>query len=136
MVITRFDKMQGAQQPFQAEWDVCDQQFEAEIIEDPYTGQVLINTNLEQALIETEVGRIANQIVFDVKPAGYKASSYQLESGKYVLQSFLDKENFYDTFRTRKQDKARYGTGVWFTGLRYDIEFIPTYEKQTVETEL
>ncbi len=71
--------------------------------------------------------------MFDVKPLGYNVNSQQLESSKYILQSFIDKENFYDTYRTWKQDKARYGTAIWFTGIRFQVEYIPQYTEQDVD---
>jgi hypothetical protein len=49
------------------------------------------------------------------------------------LRAFLEKENAHREFRTFKQDKARYGTGIFFTGIRYDTYFISKAEDQKVK---
>lgn len=128
--------MLGIRSPYAQEWDIDDAQFDAVLVEDENTGQLQMNANIEQALIQTEVGRTANQLVFDVKPLSYTTNVQQLESAKYILQSFIDKEDFYDTYRTWKQDKARYGTGIWFTGLRFEVEYIPEYAPQDVDENI
>lgn len=69
MVITRFDKMLGVRSIFEDEWDIDDAQFDAAIFEDPTTGQLMVNVNLEQSLIEMDLGRTSDKFVFDVRPA-------------------------------------------------------------------
>lgn len=43
------------------------------------------------------------------------------------MNYFLDKEQRYSENRRRKIDKAKYGTGIWYTGIRMNIDVIPTY---------
>lgn len=136
MVCNRFDNMKGQRWFFEDEWDICDQQFRAPLFTDPYTGTVIVNSNIEQNLIEAEIGRTSGSLNFDVKPSGYNTNTEQLESARYALQYYIDKENWYDERRTFRQDKARYGTAVFYTGLRNEIRIVPKFKKQKIEVEL
>jgi hypothetical protein len=51
--------MQSSRSEFETEWDLCDLQFKAESYEDPVTGRFMYNDDMEQSLIEMEVGRTA-----------------------------------------------------------------------------
>ena len=133
-VKNRLAKMKSARSEFEWEWDLCDLQFAAESYEDPTTWRFIYNDDMEQALIEQEVWRTAWEIIFDVKPSTYDTDIEKLESSKYVLRSFLDKENAYREFRTFKQDKARYWTGIFFTGLRYEAYNISKVDDQEVDS--
>lgn len=130
----RLHAMKSARVEFDEEWDMCDLQFDANSYEDPVTGRFIYNDDMEQSLIEQEVGRTAGEIIFDVKPSSYETDVNALEASKYVLRSFLDKENAHGEFRTFKQDKGRYGTAIFYTGLRYDAYFMSQVEKQSVDT--
>ena len=135
-VLTRYDKMDSERQNFESDWDTCDIQFNANTFEDPITGELIVNINIEQQLQDVELGRTSADLVFDVKPAGYRVNTQNLESSKYILQSFIDKECFYDEYRTFKADKFRYGTGIWFTGLRFDVEYVQEYAKDDIEAQI
>lgn len=126
----RFDDMRSERANFEQEWDVCDAQFAAEVIEDN-DGKLLINDTMEQDLIEQYVGRTAGDIIYDVKPDPYNANIEQVESAKYILDNFLDRENFYKEHRYFRIDKAKYGTGIYYTGLRLEIDEVPEYKEGT-----
>lgn len=129
-LIERFDDMRSERENFEAERDVCDAQFAAEVIEDN-DGKLLINDTMEQDLIEQYVGRTAGDLVYDVKPDPYNANVAQVESAKYILDNFLDRENFYKEKRYFRIDKAKYGTGIYYTGLRLEIDEVPEYKEDT-----
>jgi len=135
-VLTRYDRMSSERQNFEWDWDMCDVQFMANTFEDPVTWELIVNCNIEQQLQDIELGRTSADLVFDVKPAGYRVNTQNLESAKYILQSFIDKENFYDEYRTFKATKSLYWTGVWFTGLRFEIEYNQEYAKDDIEAQI
>lgn len=128
----RLTSMQTARAEFETERDLCDLQFNAESYEDPVTGRFMYNDDMEQSLIEMEVGRTAWEIIFDVKPSTYDTDIEKLEASKHILRAFLEKENAYREVRTFKQDKARYGTGIFFTWIKYDTYYIAKAQDQTV----
>lgn len=128
--------MQSARSQFETERDLCDLQFNAESYEDPVTGRFMYNDDMEQSLIEMEVGRTAWEIIFDVKPSTYDTDIEKLEASKHVLRAFLEKENAYREIRTFKQDKARYWTGIFFTWIRYDTYYIAKAEDQKVSDSM
>ena len=131
LVNMRFEKMRGERTPFDREWDLCDKQFDADVkIDDE--GKERLNTNIEQSLIEWDVGSTSNDLVFDVKPDGYDTNVQQLEASKHVLKYFIEKEDFKAEYRTFKQDKSRYGTAVFGTGLRCDIDYVAKYNEKDV----
>lgn len=128
----RLTDMRSARAEFDLEFDLADLQFNADSYEDPVTGRFMYNDDMEQSLIEMEVGRTSWEIIFDVKPSSYDVDIQQLEASKHILRSFLEKENSNREFRTFKQDKGRYGTGIFFTGVRYDSYFMSKVEDQEV----
>jgi len=65
--------------------------------------------------------------VFDVKPDGYRVDVQKLETARYILDFFLDKESFHKEYRNWRMDKAKYGTSVFYTGIRLEIEEIPMF---------
>lgn len=67
--MTRYDKMDSERSNFEADWDTCDIQFNANTFEDPITGELIVNINIEQQLQDVELGRTSADLVFDVKPA-------------------------------------------------------------------
>jgi hypothetical protein len=116
--------MDGQRKKFEADWNISDLQVQADVFEDNQ-GKLIVNTPVEADLIETVVGRNAGNLSFDIKPM-QEADVDQLQSARYILQYFLDKENFYLEKRNREYDKAKYGTAVFYCGLTMEIESIPT----------
>ena len=53
--LTRLDAMRTEREVRMREREICDQQYEAPIIEDPITGKININNPLESNLIEMEL---------------------------------------------------------------------------------
>jgi hypothetical protein len=87
----RFNEMDAERSNWIQERETCDAQYEAEVYEDNM-GKVNINNPLEQDLVEMETGRTAGRPVFDVIPDPYDPNPEQVDTAKYVLDSFLDRE--------------------------------------------
>ena len=49
--------MDSERQNFESDWDTCDIQFNANTFEDPITGELIVNINIEQQLQDVELGR-------------------------------------------------------------------------------
>lgn len=90
--------------------------------------KLYVNDNMEQNLTEMELGRTAWLPVFDVKPDWYKTDTQVLETSRYILDYFLDKEMFYKEYRDWKMWKAKYGTAVFYTGIRLEIDKVPKFD--------
>lgn len=123
----RISDMKAERDKFLPEWDMCDIQYEAEVYEDNFW-KLYVNDNMEQNLTEMELGRTAWLPVFDVKPDWYKTDTQILETSRYILDYFLDKEMFYKEYRDWKMWKAKYGTAVFYTGIRLEIDKIPKFD--------
>jgi len=68
--------------------------------------------------------------LYDIVPDGYRADVKKLETARYVLEYFIDKEKRWTENRRWKMDKSKYGTGIFFTGIRQDIDIVPTYKEK------
>lgn len=123
----RISDMKAERDKFLPEWDMCDIQYEAEVYEDNFW-KLYVNDNMEQNLTEMELGRTAWLPVFDIKPDWYKTDTQILETSRYILDYFLDKEMFYKEYRDWKMWKAKYGTAVFYTGIRLEIDKIPKFD--------
>lgn len=134
-VLTRYNDMKSERDRFLNEWDICDLQFEAETYEDNF-GKLYVNNPIEQNLIEMELGRTSGLPLYDVVPDGYRADVKMLETAKYILEYYLEKEQRWKENRKRKMDKAKYGTGIFFTGIRQDINIVPTYKEKDQESTI
>lgn len=74
--------------------------------------------------------------MFDVKSSGYRVNVQQLESGKFALQYYIDKEDWYSEWRTFRQDKGRYGSAVFYTGIRNEISVQPMFKKSKIAPQI
>lgn len=54
----------------------------------------------------------------------------ELETAKYILSYYIEKEERWKENRQWKMDKSKYGTGIFFTGIRMDIEIVPQYKEK------
>lgn len=61
---------------------------------------------------------------FDVKPDPFTPNIQEVEASKYVLDEFLDRENFYKQQMLADQRGEQYGTRVLYDGLRMEIQTI------------
>lgn len=122
----RINDMKSVREPFLAEWTMCDDQYAAEIYEDN-RGKLYVNNKMEQGLMEFELGRTAWLPAFDVKPDWYRVDVQKLEASRYTLDYFLDKEMFYKEHRAWRIDKGIYGTGIFYTGIRMEVDTVPVY---------
>ncbi len=123
----RIEDMKTERDKFLSERDICDLQYEAEVYEDN-RGKLYVNTPMEQWLVEMELWRTAGLPIFDVKPDWFRTDIQKLETARYILDFFLDKENFHKEYRYWRTDKAKYGTGIFYTGIRLEIEEIPLFD--------
>jgi hypothetical protein len=102
---------------------MCEEQVASPMSEDN-EGKPIINPQTEQTLIEMYVGRNAGDLKFDVKPYEKAISIQDLQASKYVLDFFLNRENFWKELQVRDYDKAKYGTAVRYCGLRMESETV------------
>ena len=75
---------------------------------------------VEQNLIEIYMGRTNGKISYDIIPDS-ETNIEELYPTKYALQFFLDgneKDNFWKENKKFRNYKAKYGTGILFTGMR------------------
>ena len=93
-------------------------------------GQLQVIPNLENNLIEIYMGRTNGKVNFEIVPDG-QANVDELQPAKYALQFYLDgndKDNFWKENRKFRYWKSKYGTGVFYTGIRaykdyrYEVE--------------
>lgn len=131
--IRRINDMLADREPFMSERDTCDLQYEANVYEDNY-GNLHVNTPLEQNLIEMELWRTSWLPVYDVLADWYKVDVQKLETSRFVLDYFLDKEDRHKEWRSFRFDKAKYGTGIFFTGISMDICVVPEYKEDTAQS--
>ena len=132
----RFNAMDADRKNRDREWTICDEQYEASISENQVTGQVNINNPLEATLSEMDLWRTAGRPNFDVTPDPYDPNPEEVEVWKYVLDSFLDREWFVKEYRSRRLDKGIYGTGILYTGLRYEQVSYMWYGKDEKENQV
>lgn len=125
-ILKREQDMRAERDRFLDERSTCDLQYEAETYEDDF-GNLYVNSCMEQNLMEMELGRTSGMPLFDVQPDGYRADVQKLETARYVLSYFLDKEQWYKENRRRKMDKGKYGSWIFFTGIRMEIDVVPEY---------
>lgn len=105
------------------EWKVCEEQYIAPTAEDN-EGNFVPNSLMEQNTIEMELWRRAGMPKFDVKPDPFTANIAEAEAAKYVLDNFLDRENFYKQQMEADQRGEIYGTRVFYTWLRMEREIV------------
>lgn len=122
----RIEDMKNERYQFLSERDICDLQYEAEVYEDNF-GKLYVNTPMEQWLLEMELWRTSGLPIFDVKPDWYRADVQKLETARYTLDFFLDKENFHKEYRYWRTDKGKYGTAIFYTGIRLEIDEVPIF---------
>ncbi len=122
----RIEDMKNERDQFLSERDICDLQYEAEVYEDNF-GKLYVNTPMEQWLLEMELWRTSGLPVFDVKPDWYRTDIQKLETARYTLDFFLDKESFYKEYRYWRADKGKYGTSIFYTWIRLEIDEIPVF---------
>jgi len=103
----RLDEMRQERGQHEYYWDLADAQYEADVVEDE-NNKLLANSKMEQNLVEFELGRTDDSLVYDVEPGGYEVDTQRLVASKHVLTNFLDTENFYTEWRKFRHDKAIY----------------------------
>ena len=93
MVIERLARMSEERKKIEPEWITSEQQIDAPSYVDN-DGKILYNSQVEQSLCEQYVGRVNNQIYFDMKPEE-EADAAEIFASQKIVNYFLEKENFY-----------------------------------------
>lgn len=122
--IKRLQSMRTKREPFDVAWDLYEKQNKAESF---YDNDWVLNVNvpLEKTLKEIYMGRTEWKIPFDIIP-DWQANVEELQPAKYALNYFLDwneKDNFWKENRNLRDNKATYGSGIFFTGIRNYKDF-------------
>jgi hypothetical protein len=116
----RFFKMRTERTKLESEWTTSEQQIDAPSYLDN-DGKILFNAQTEQSLCEQYVGRVNNQIYWDMKPEE-ECEAAELYASQKVTNYFLEKENFYRELAMRDYSKSIYGLGIRYTGISMDVE--------------
>ena len=116
----RLFKMKAERTKLENEWLVCEQQVDAPSYLDN-DGKILFNAQTEQSLCEQYLGRVNNQIYWDMKPEE-EAEASEIYASEKILEYFLEKENFYRELAMRDYSKAVYGMWIWYSGLTLEVE--------------
>lgn len=115
----RFNDMRSKKSSF----DVLFTQYELQETAISYydnQGWLQVQVPLEQNLTEIYMWRTNGKIVYDIIPDG-QADIEQLQPAKHALNFFLDwnqKNNFWKENKDFRQNKATYGTWVWYSWIR------------------
>lgn len=115
----RLSDMRAKRKPYDDAFDSYEAQETALSFYDNQ-GSYQVQVPLEQNLIEIYIWRTNWKIVYDILP-DWQADIEALQPAKYALNFFLDwndKNNFWKENKDFRNNKALYGTWVWFTGIR------------------
>ena len=125
--LDRFLKMDSARQEWETEWHYTDAQVKATVSTDP-KGKLLVNVPIERALEDINAGKYSWPIAFDVSRLDWSPDVERTQPLFFAMQDYMDRENFYMQKDAMIRDKARYGTVVAYTGIRYDsyLKYEPT----------
>jgi len=98
----------------------AEQQYEAPSYVDN-DGKILYNAKIESTLSEFHIGRLANQIYWDMKPE-QQADAQEVFASKAITNYFLEKEWYYRELSMRDHSKSIYWLGIWDMWLHLEIE--------------
>ena len=116
----RYFKMRTERTKLESEWTTSEQQVDAPSYLDN-DGKILYNAQTEQSLCEQYVGRVNNQIYWDMKPE-QEAEAAEIYASQKILNYFMEKEGFYRELAMWDYSKSIYGIGIWFTWLTLFVE--------------
>lgn len=126
-VVKRINDMSAERESWILDWvserKLCEDQYVSQTFEDN-EGNFLPNSLMEQNTIEMELWRRAWMPKFDVKPDPFTPNVAEAETAKYVLDNFLDRENFYKQQMLADQRGEIYGTRILYCGLRMEREIV------------
>jgi len=115
----RLIKMRAKRAPFDTAWDQYETQVNSVSFYDN-SGMLQVNVPLEKTLGEIYMGRTNGKAQFDIIPDG-QANVNELQPTKYAMNFFLDgngKDTFWKENRYLRDNKWKYGSGIFFTGPR------------------
>lgn len=111
--------MRAKRAPFDSAWDEYETQVNSVSFYDN-NGMLQVNVPLEKSLGEIYMGRTNGKASFNIIPDG-QANVDELQPTKYAMNFFLDgngKDNFWRENKYMRDNKWRYGSGIFFTGPR------------------
>ena len=115
----RLNDMRIKKSSIDKEFELCEKQ-ETALSHYNNFWELQVNVPLEQNLIEIYMGRTNWKIIYEIVP-DWQSNVEDLQATKYALNFFLDwneKDNFWIENKDFRQNKALYGTGVFYTGIR------------------
>ena len=116
----RIQKMESERQKLEWERQTAEQQYDAPTYVDN-EGKIIYNSKIESTLVEQHIGRLSNQIYWDMKPE-QQADAQEVFAAKAITDYFLEKEWFYRQLSIRDHSKSIYGIWIRYTGISLDIE--------------
>jgi len=133
--LRRLQNMRTKRKTIEQTWALADEQVKAESFYDNYW---VLNVNVphEKVLGEIYMGRTEWKANYDIIPDG-QADVNELQPSKYALTFFLDgneKDNFWKENRSFRGFKWKYGTGIFFTGMRSYKDLRFSLKKDIVPT--
>lgn len=115
--LQRLSAMKTAREPFERERAETELQYKS-TVRRTNEWRLLVNLAIEQGLVELAVGRFAGKLNFNIEPDG-EANVDELQASKYILQHYINAENFHEQKKLMRFNKAIYGTAVYYTGIQY-----------------
>lgn len=115
----RFSDMRAKKEPFNALFTEYELQ-ETAISYYDNQWSLQVQVPLEQNLTEIYMWRTNWKLVYDIIP-DWQADIEELQPAKYTLAFYLDwnqKNNFWKENKDFRQNKATYGTWIWYTWIR------------------
>ena len=134
----RLFKMRAKRRSFDDLWDESETQVNSVSFYDN-NWELQVNVPLEKTLGEIYMGRTNGKATFDIVPDG-QANVEELQPAKFAMNFFLDgngKDNFWKENKYMRENKWRYGSGIFFTwprnyrDIRYKVKEWSSIEQDT-----
>jgi len=116
--------MDENRQQYQQKRDTFDRQWAANA-EQRQDGRANPHIPMEQELIEAYIGGLPDALPVRVKSTG-RVNGWQLQMAEAILEHFIQRENTREEISDWDEKKARYGTGILFSGVRQDSQYVTT----------
>lgn len=130
----RYTKMKSEREPFEAEWDYIDAQVNSKSFYDN-EWRLVVNSAIEQNLLEIHKWRTAGKLNYDCKSIWSQPDVLEEKTAKYILEEFIDRENYWKENALWEYDRSKYGAGILGTMPRMDMIKTYHYKKQEVDEE-
>ena len=93
------------------------------------------NVQFEQILIDTYTGTLPEWLPVKVTARGGRVDWVELELSKYILQEFMEREDSIDEVVRFDNLKARYWTGVLFSWLWFENQYVNNEDSGYMEED-